>query len=82
MKSLNLKVTPDIVSMSSGGKAHYVEVGVKSKNPVTLKSKWKFLKKLAEINNGNFRIVSYKGHYSFTNKLVNDLNLTQTAVRI
>lgn len=82
MKSEHLKITPDIVSVSSDGKVHYVEVGVKSENPVTLKSKWKFLKKLAEINGRGFKIVSHRGHYSFTDKLVIDLNYKQGATRI
>lgn len=82
MKSQNLKITPDIVSKNPNGKVHYVEVGVKTKNPILLKSKWKFLKTLAEIKNRSFQVIAHRGHYGFTDKLINEIESSRVAVRI
>lgn len=82
MQSRRLKLTPDIVSTDPNGKVQYIEVGVKSDYPIIVKSKWKFLNTLAELKNRGFRIISHRGHYSFTDNLIDDLALKQAAVKL
>ncbi len=82
MKNRGTTVTPDIVSTSPHGNTHYVDLGVKSDYPVLLKSKWKFLQTLFELKNRTFRIVTHRGHYSFTDKLVGEMNSVQPAMRM
>lgn len=82
MKSNGVELTPDIVSESSTGKKNFVEVGIKSESVSLLKTKWKLLNILAEIKNSNFRIVSHKGHYRFTEDLISEMNIGVKAERI
>ncbi|UKN03316.1 hypothetical protein K6119_07285 [Paracrocinitomix mangrovi] len=82
MKSTGDEITPDIVATSANGKVQYIEVGVKTENPVYLKTKWKFLKTLAQMKNRGFRVISHKGHYGFIDQIVDDINLDKKAVRI
>ena len=82
MRGRSMKVTPDIVSRTPNGKLHYVDVSVKTDEPVLLKTKWKFLETLAEIKNRSFRIITHRGHYSFTDKLLGQMNLTASSLKI
>lgn len=82
MRSQNITVTPDIVSKTPNGKVHYVDISVKSDQPILLKTKWKFLKTLSELKNRSFRVITHKGHYSFTDKLLSEMSPIQTALKI
>lgn len=82
MKKRGVDITPDIVSVSPNGKKHYVDLGVKSETPVLLKTKWKFLQTLAEIKDRSFRVITHKGHYSFTDKLLGEMTNLQPAMRM
>ena len=81
MKSKDIELTPDIVAETNGQK-HYIEVGVKTEKKRLLKTKWKFLKTLSEIKGRHFKIISHKGHYGFTDRLLSEMELSTKAVRI
>lgn len=82
MKKRGITVTPDIVSTTPGGKKHYADLGVKSDEPVLLKSKWKFLQTLSEIKDRSFRVITHRGHYGFTDKLIGEMNAVKPAIRM
>lgn len=81
MKNRGIDVTPDIVA-ENNGRVQYIEVGMKSDNKRLLKTKWKFLKTLADIKNRNFKVISHKGSYGFTDGILQEINLNKKAVRI
>ena len=82
MKSSGREITPDIVATSANGKVQYIEIGVKSDDPIFIKTKWKFLKTLAEMKNRGFKVITHKGHYGFTDQIIEDIDLKKDAVRI
>ena len=81
MKSQGIEITPDIVA-ETNGRIQYIEVGLKSQDTRLLKTKWKFLKTWAELKNRNFRVIAHKGSYGFSDKLMNEINLNKSALRI
>jgi len=82
MKQRRMTITPDVVSVTPNGKTHYVDLGVKSEEPILLKTKWKFLQTLAEMKDRSFRVVTHIGHYNFTDRLIADMNSIQPAMRM
>ncbi len=70
----DINITPDIVAEKEGQK-HYFELSLKSEKPKLLKSKWLFLNALSNLKSYKFRIITTKGHYKFTNEMMNELNL-------
>lgn len=74
-KGTDFKVTPDIVAIKNGRK-YYFEISLKSEMPRLLKSKWLFLDALSKIHSNHFRIITTKGHYKFTNAMLEDINLS------
>ncbi len=75
------KITPDIVAERQGIK-HYFELSLKSKKPLLLKSKWRFLDVISRMRNQRFKIITTKGHYKFTNEMLDDLNLQKNLIKI
>ena len=80
-KDSEVSVTPDIVAERAGIK-HYFEISLKSEKPHLLKSKWRFLDVLSRMKNHRFRIITYKGHYKFTNDMLTDLNLDKNLIKL
>tara|TARA_R110002072_G_scaffold22615_1_gene79370 strand:+ start:202298 stop:202669 length:372 start_codon:yes stop_codon:yes gene_type:complete len=80
-KGTEEKITPDIVAERQGIK-HYFELSLKSKKPLLLKSKWRFLDVISRMRNQRFKIITTKGHYKFTNEMLNDLNLQKNLIKI
>ena len=74
-------ITPNIVAERSGVK-HYFEVSLKSQQTTILKSKWRFLEVLTQMRNQKFRIITRRGHYKFTNEMLNDLNLKKDVIKL
>ncbi|MCW8980394.1 hypothetical protein [Altibacter sp.] len=74
-------ITPDIVAERAGIK-HYFEVSLKSQKPTLLKSKWRFLDVLTRMRNERFRIITRRGHYKFTNEMLDDLNLQKNLIKL
>ena len=76
------KITPDIVALKNGRK-YFFEIGVKSAEPRMLKTKWLFLDTISRMNSDRFRIITTKGHYRFTEEVLEDINLSnKTPIKI
>jgi hypothetical protein len=71
----DISITPDIVAEKEGRK-NYFELSLKSSKPKLLKSKWLFLNTLSNLKSHNFRLITTRGHYKFTNEMLDDINLT------
>jgi hypothetical protein len=74
-KGTESKITPDIVAQKNGRK-YYFEISLKSKKPTLLKSKWLFLDTISRMQSNRFRIITTKGHYKFTDMMLEDINLS------
>lgn len=81
-KGTDTRITPDIVAQKNG-KKYFFEISLKSEEPRLLKSKWLFLDTLARMKSDSFRIITTKGHYKFTDTMLEDINLTnKTPIKI
>ncbi|WP_223883383.1 MULTISPECIES: hypothetical protein [Arenibacter] len=81
-KGSDTKITPNIVALKNGRK-YYFEISLKSERPLMLKSKWLFLDTLSRMRSNRFKIITTKGHYKFTDNMLEDINLTdKTPIRI
>ena len=74
-KGSDSRITPDIVALKNGRK-YYFEISLKSDKPRLLKSKWLFLDTLSRMHSNRFRIITTRGHYKFTDTMLEDINLT------
>lgn len=74
-------LTPDIVAEKRGIK-YFFEVSLKSTKPKLLKSKWLLLDTLTRMKDYRFRIITTKGHLSFTRDMIADTNLNKDFIRI
>ncbi|WP_396596402.1 hypothetical protein [Dokdonia sp. R86516] len=74
-------LTPDIVAEKRGIK-YFFEVSLKSSKPKLLKSKWLLLDTLTRMKDYRFRIITTKGHLSFTRDMIEDTNLNKDFIRI
>ncbi|OIQ24068.1 hypothetical protein [Lacinutrix sp. MedPE-SW] len=77
----DIKITPDITA-TRRSKKYYFEIGLKSEKERLLKTKWRFLDVLSRMNDNRFRIITKRGHYKFTNDMLNDLNLNKTLIKL
>ncbi len=73
-KSTGNNVTPDITATKNGIK-YFFDISLKSEKPTLLKSKWLFLDTLSRMKSNRFRIITFRGHYKFTDTLLSELNL-------
>lgn len=73
-KGSDINITPDIVAEKEGRK-HLFDLSLKSEKPRLLKSKWLFLNTLSQLKSYNFRLITTRGHYKFTNETVDAINL-------
>ncbi|MBD0851207.1 hypothetical protein [Maribacter arenosus] len=81
-KESGTKITPDIVALKNGIK-YIFEISLKSEKPLLLKSKWLFLDTLSRLKSNRFRIITTKGHYKFTDNMLEDINLSnKSPIRI
>ncbi len=80
-KGSDISVTPDIVAEKAGRK-HYFEISLKSEEPELLKSKWRFLDVLSRMKDHRFRIITKRGHYKFTDEMLNDLNIQKKLIKL
>jgi len=72
---------PDIEA-ESGGTKHYFEISVKSEHPNLLKSKWQFLDTLSKMKDFHFKIITRRGHFKFTQDMLNDLHLDKHPIHL
>ncbi|WP_289044216.1 hypothetical protein [uncultured Olleya sp.] len=80
-KENNLVMTPDITAYKRT-KKYYFELGLKSEKPKLLKSKWRLLDVFTRMKDHKFKIISTKGHYSFANTIIKELNLDKTLIKL
>ncbi len=81
-KDADIRITPDIVAMKNGRK-YFFDISLKSEKPSLLKSKWLFLDTLSRMKSNRFRIITTRGHYKFTDSMLEDINLSnKTPIRI
>ncbi|MCK8480564.1 hypothetical protein [Psychroserpens algicola] len=73
-KGSEITVTPDIVAEKEGRK-YYFDISLKSVKPKLLKSKWLFLNTLSALKSHRFRLITTRGHFKFTNEMLDDINL-------
>ena len=73
-KGSDVTITPDIVAEKNGRK-HYFDISLKSEKPKLLKSKWLFLNTLTALKSHHFKLITTKGHYKFTNEMLDDINM-------
>ncbi|WP_242085609.1 hypothetical protein [Aestuariivivens sediminis] len=71
----DIAVTPDIVATKEGRK-HVFDVSLKSEKPKLLKSKWLFLNTLSNLKSYRFKLITTRGHYKFTNEMLEAINLS------
>ncbi|WP_242155431.1 hypothetical protein [Aestuariivivens sediminis] len=74
-KGSDIAVTPDIVATKEGRK-HVFDVSLKSEKPKLLKSKWLFLNTLSNLKSYRFKLITTRGHYKFTNEMLEAINLS------
>ena len=72
---------PDIEAESRGVK-HYFEISVKSEQPQLLKSKWQFLDTLSKMKDYRFKIITRRGHYKFTQDMLDELHLDKHPIHL
>jgi hypothetical protein len=73
-KGSDVTITPDIVAEKEGRK-HIFDISLKTPKTNLLKSKWIFLNTLSALKSHNFRLITTRGHYKFTDQMLNDINL-------
>ncbi|EGV43877.1 hypothetical protein BZARG_2484 [Bizionia argentinensis JUB59] len=80
-KGSDITITPNIVAEKAGRK-HYFEISLKSEEPILLKSKWRFLDVLTRMKDDRFRIITRRGHYKFTQDMLDDLNMDKEPIKL
>lgn len=80
-KGSDITITPDIVA-EKGGRKHYFERSLKSEKPKLLKSKWRFLDVLTRMKDHRFKIITRRGHYKFTQDMLDELNLDKNPIKL
>lgn len=71
-----IEVTPDI-SATKNGKKYFFDISLKSEKPELLKSKWLLLDTFSRLKTGAFKIITTKGHFKFTEQMLEDIQLGQ-----
>ena len=74
-KGSDVIITPDIVAEKEGRK-HIFDISLKTPKTNLLKSKWIFLNTLSALKSHNFRLITTRGHYKFTDEMLSDINLS------
>jgi hypothetical protein len=74
-RGTDVTITPDIVAEKEG-KKHIFDISLKTPKTNLLKSKWIFLNTLSALKSHNFRLITTRGHYKFTDEMLHDINLT------
>ena len=75
----DVSITPDIVATKAGQK-HFFDIGLKSEKPTLLKSKWLFLKTFSNLKSYQFKLITTRGHYKFTQNMLEDINLSNKSL--
>ncbi|MDC1403125.1 hypothetical protein N8328_01825 [Crocinitomicaceae bacterium] len=75
-------ITPDIEA-EKNGRTYFFDISLKSEDPSLLKTKWLFLESLSKMKSGTFRVITTKGHFKFTDTMLEDIHLeNKTPIKI
>ncbi|WP_222983352.1 hypothetical protein [Flagellimonas meishanensis] len=74
-KARDLEVAADI-SATKNGKKYFFDISLKTEKSKLLKSKWLLLDTVARLKSNGFKIITTKGHFKFTDDLLNEVNLS------
>ncbi len=78
----DISVTPDVVATKEG-QVYFFDISLKSEKLNLLKSKWLFLNTISGLKAYKFRLITVKGHYSFSESILDILNLPRkTLIKI
>ena len=81
-KKEGLNISADL-SAKKEGRKYFFDISLKSGKSRLLKSKWLLLDAVAQSKSEYFRIITTKGHIQFTQKLLQDVNLShKTLIKI
>lgn len=80
-KSTDTVITPHIEGERAGVK-HYFNMSLKTENEELLKSKWKFLETISNMREQRFNVVTKRGHYKFTEEMLDELNLEKDYIKL
>jgi hypothetical protein len=74
-------ITPDLVAFKNGRK-YYFEISQKLDNPQLLKTKWRFLDVFTKAKNHQFKIITTRGNFKFTDDMISELKLNKNAIKL
>ncbi len=74
-KKDGLNIAADLTAKKEG-KKYFFDIGLKSGKSRLLKSKWLLLDAVAQSKSNYFRIITTKGHIQFTERLLQEVNLS------
>ncbi|MDX1348831.1 MAG: hypothetical protein R3279_01220 [Putridiphycobacter sp.] len=74
-------ITPDLVAFKNGRK-YYFEISQKLDNPQPLKTKWRFLDVFTKAKNHQFKIITTRGNFKFTDDMISELKLNKNAIKL
>lgn len=72
---------PDITGVINGRKS-YFELSIKTDKIRQIVTKWKLLSKLASFKRGKLFLVVPRGHYAFTNRVLNKYPIEAKIIRM
>jgi sulfite reductase beta subunit-like hemoprotein len=81
-KKDGINIVADL-SAKKEGRKYFFDIGLKSQKFRLLKSKWLLLDAVAQSKSNYFRIITTRGHIQFTQKLLQEVNLShKTLIKI
>lgn len=77
----DLVIAPHIVGERAGVK-HYFNISLKTENEELLRSKWKFFETITNMRDQRFNVFTKRGHFKFTEEMLDSLNLKKDYIRL
>ena len=77
----DVHIGPDIEA-DLGGHKHYFEIGVRPEKPQQLKSKWEFLERVSKSRHYQFKVITRRGHYKFTQDMLDALHIDRNPIKL
>lgn len=76
-----LVIAPHIVGERAGVK-HYFNMSLKTENEELLRSKWKFFETITSMRQQRFNVFTKRGHFKFTEEMLDSLNLQKDYIKL
>lgn len=80
-KNSDVVITPHIVGERAGVK-HYFNMSLKTEDEELLRSKWKFFETISNMRQQRFNVVTKRGHFKFTEEMLDSLNLQKDYIKL